>query len=106
MTRTLHEKAMTRTLRTLDCTLCEHPDPHDKSRETDILETKTINPGSPEHPTPTPVRSEQEVAWKLNATLESQRCAIMKINQSKDWDAEKLHVDATVHGRQPAQAGT
>jgi hypothetical protein len=41
----LHEQAMTRTQRTSDCTpMQKHPDPHDKTRETDIVEANTTKP--------------------------------------------------------------
>src|SRR5436309_2141819 len=85
----------------------KHPDPHDKTCKTDILETSTTNSlVSLSVPHRHPLGLNTICSGKRAHSSKNSHSAIMKINQSKDWDAEKLHVDAMVPGPQPAQAGT
>lgn len=64
---------MTRTQRTLDLhPLCKHPDPHDKNRETDIVEANATKPCSPGgSPTGTcSVRTTRDVSRRPSASPE------------------------------------
>src|SRR5437763_16522845 len=101
---------MTRTQRTLYFAPPDaNPwDPHDTNRETDIVEANTTQPWLPGglRTDTRSVRTIRDMSGRPSTSLESQHCAIMMTSQSNDWDAEKLHADATVQGRQPAQAGT